>query len=149
MGKEQVAPRVVFDTNVVVSALLFAEGQLAWLRQAWRDGAALPLLAEATVRELLTVLAYPKFRLTTAEIEGLLGDYLPIGQVVPMATAPRSLPRCRDPHDQASVALAVTGAAAFLVTGDRDLLALGDQLPCAVVTPAAFRDLLGAPAPLP
>lgn len=145
MGKKKVAPRVVFDTNVVVSALLFAEGQLAWLRQAWREGAVVPLLAEATVRELMTVLAYPKFRLSSAEIEGILGDYLPFGQVVPMAAAPPSLPRCRDPHDQPFVALAVTGAADFVVTGDRDLLELGDQLSCAVVTPAVFRDLLEAP----
>jgi putative PIN family toxin of toxin-antitoxin system len=134
---------VVFDTNVVVSALLFAEGQLAWLRKAWREGAALPLLAEATVRELMTVLAYPKFRLTTAEIETLLGDYLPFGEVVQVTAATRAEPRCRDPHDQAFVDLAAAGGADFLVTGDRDLLDLRDQLPCAVMTPAAFRDTLG------
>ena len=30
------APRVVFDTNVLVSALLFPAGRLSWLREAWQ-----------------------------------------------------------------------------------------------------------------
>ena len=36
------ALRVVFDTNTVVSALLFASGDLAWLRQHWREGGLHP-----------------------------------------------------------------------------------------------------------
>jgi predicted nucleic acid-binding protein len=32
--------RAVFDTNVVVSALIFGR-RLAWLRQAWASGAAI------------------------------------------------------------------------------------------------------------
>ena len=75
MGKKTIAPRVVFDTNVVLAALLFATGQLAWLRQSWRKGVVIPLLAEATVLELMTVLAYPKFHLTPDDIEALLADY--------------------------------------------------------------------------
>jgi predicted nucleic acid-binding protein len=58
--------RAVFDTNVVVSALVFGR-RLAWLRQAWASGQVVPLLCRPTAEELLRVLAYPKFRLTPAE----------------------------------------------------------------------------------
>lgn len=35
--------RVVFDTNVVLSALLFRSGTLAWLRGQWAAGQVTPL----------------------------------------------------------------------------------------------------------
>jgi len=140
MGKKKIVMHVVCDTNVVLSALLFTSGRLAWLRRSWREGLVVPLLSEETVRELLTVLAYPKFRLSPDEIETLLTDYLPSGKSVhPVAGQPHA-PLCRDPRDQIFVDLALVGNADYLVTGDQDLLALDGQLPCAVVTPAAFRE---------
>lgn len=65
--------RAVFDTNVVVSALVFGR-RLAWLRQAWAAGALVPVVCRPTVDELLRVLAYPKFRLAPAERQALLED---------------------------------------------------------------------------
>lgn len=143
MGKKKVALHVVFDTNVVVSALIFSAGQLSWLRQAWRAGTIVPLLSEATVRELMAVLAYPKFRLTADDIEALLADYLPHGRSIHPLSEPANAPRCRDADDQFFVNLVLAGNADYLVTGDKDLLALKGQLPCAVVTPADFRGSLG------
>ena len=46
------SPRVVFDTTVVLSALLFTSGRVAWLRAHWRAGDALPLASRATIEEL-------------------------------------------------------------------------------------------------
>ena len=74
--------RVVLDTNVLVSALLFNQGRLSWLRPCWHQGQLTPVLAEPTVRELLRVLAYPKFRLQAAERERLLEDLLLQGGTV-------------------------------------------------------------------
>jgi hypothetical protein len=54
--------RAVFDTNVVVSALVFG-GRLRWLRAAWAAQAVTPVVCRETVTELLRVLAYPKFHL--------------------------------------------------------------------------------------
>ena len=67
----------VLDTNVLVSALLFAGTRLSWLRPCWQSGQLVPVLAEPTARELLRVLAYPKFRLTSQGRERLLEDLLP------------------------------------------------------------------------
>ena len=55
--------RVVHDTNVAVSALLFRAGRLAWLRDARDAGTVVPLVCRSTVAELEQVLLYPKFDL--------------------------------------------------------------------------------------
>lgn len=132
--------RVVLDTNVVVSAILFAKGHLTWLREGWSSGRFLPLIDTPCAEELLRVLAYPKFRLTQDDIQSLLGTYLPFTETVNTARAktPR-LPRCRDPHDQKFLVLAQEGKADVLVTGDQALLALARQAPFAIETPSMFR----------
>ena len=56
--------RVVLDTNVLLSALLFYQGSVAWLRHAWQSEAIRPLASRDTTEELIRVLAYPKFKLT-------------------------------------------------------------------------------------
>lgn len=58
--------KVVIDTNVLVSALLFG-GQTERVRELWKSGVIAPLVSEAIMTEYLRVLAYPKFRLTQAE----------------------------------------------------------------------------------
>ena len=67
----QVAPRVVFDTAVVVSALLFPRGRLAWMRNSWRSGDVVPLVSRPTVEELIRVLAYPKFKLASDQFQDI------------------------------------------------------------------------------
>jgi uncharacterized protein len=68
MGEKSPALRVVLDTNTVVSALLFPRGQLGWMRQVGSEGGMLPLVSADAVRELIRVLAYPKFELDQADI---------------------------------------------------------------------------------
>lgn len=117
--------RLVLDTNVIVSALLFARGPTAQLRLAWQTGYLLPLVNTTTVRELVRVLAYPKFKLTPAEQQELLADYLPWTEVVAIPEPPPQVPDCRDPHDLQFLHLATAGHAVALVTGDADLPVLG------------------------
>ena len=74
--------RVVLDTNIVLSALVFNAGRLVWIRQAWQRHEIRPLVCRATVNELLRVLAYPRFRLTATEQKDLLADFLPYAEVV-------------------------------------------------------------------
>jgi putative PIN family toxin of toxin-antitoxin system len=133
------APRVVLDTNVVVSALLFGAGPTARLRPAWQAGRIVPLASTATARELVRVLAYPKFRLVASEQQDLLADYLPWVTVVRIPDPPPAVPACRDPFDVPFLHLAVAGQARALVTGDRALLVLaGPRGLCPVTTPDAF-----------
>jgi uncharacterized protein len=127
------APLVVLDTNVVLLALVFAQGRLAALRHAWQSGRYRPLVSPATAGELMRALAYSKFKLTVDEQRELLADYLPYCTT---ARIPRKAPRtpaCRDPFDVAFLQLAIAGRAEYLVTGDRDLLALTGRFSCPIV----------------
>ena len=130
--------RVVLDTNVLLSALMFHGGSLAWLRHAWQSGSVRPLASRHTVEELIRVLAYPKFKLTSADREELLGDYLPWCETV---TVPDGIdvPDCRDPSDRPFLALALVARADALITGDQDLLVLADVFPVPILPPARFR----------
>lgn len=134
-------PRVVLDTNVLVSALLFPRSSLSWLRTAWQARAIVPLAGGETTRELLRVLGYPKFRLTEVEREDALADYLPWCETM-TAGADVAIPDCRDPFDRPFLALALSGRADALVTGDGDLLALAPVFPVSILTPAALKRLL-------
>lgn len=138
-----IRPRLVLDTNILVSALLFHRGKVAWLRFAWQSGAVRPLVCRETTQELIRVLAYPKFALTDAERQDLLGDYLPWCETV---TVPKrtKVPDGRDPQDRPFLALALVARADALVTGDKDLLALADGFTIPILTPAALRDRLAA-----
>ena len=131
--------RVVLDTNVVISALVFKRGSLAWFRAHWRDPKIIPLASRATVNELIRVLSYRKFQLDKQEIEALLADYLPCVEVVDVPESSES-PKCKDPDDQMFVDLAIRGQADAVVTGDAALLAMSSSLP--VLSPAQYQDQL-------
>lgn len=135
-------PRVVLDTNVVLSELVFGSGVAGQLRRAWQAGNCLPLVSTATVQELIRVLAYPKFRLSIDEQHELLADYLPYARSVRTPQPLPAIPACRDPFDAPFLHLAVTGKADALVSGDKDLLALAGQTPFAILTPAALLETL-------
>jgi len=137
--------RVVLDTNVLVSALLF-RGRLSWLREAWHRQQIRPLLCRPTARELLRVLAYPKFRLTKLEINALLADLLPATETVDLGRhRGRGLPPCRDPDDQIFLILTQVAKGDALVTGDNDLLTLAPQAPFPIWEVSTLRDRLAIP----
>ena len=121
------AVRVVLDTNVILSALVFRAGAAGQVRQAWQRGLVLPLASTATVQELVRVLAYAKFRLSKAEQDELLADYLPYAETVRIPQPPPTVPDCRDVLDLPFMHLAMEGKAQVLVSGDRDLLAIAAE----------------------
>jgi uncharacterized protein len=129
--------RVVFDTNKVVSALLFASGRLAWLRLHWSEGVSVPLISRTTAAELTRVLSYPKFRLSPEDRIELLGDYLPWCETVELTE--RCPVLCRDANDQPFLDLTQSGKADMLVTGDQDLLALAGHPHFLILTPIAYQ----------
>lgn len=131
-------PRVVIDTNLVLSALVFASGRLAHLRTAWQGGQIQPLVSSTTAAELVRVLAYPKFRLSAADQEELLADYLPHCETVRIRQAPLAMPACRDPFDLPFLQLAIVARADALITGDQDLLSLSGQIDRPIVTAEQF-----------
>jgi uncharacterized protein len=129
--------RVVLDTNLVVSALVFG-GRIRRLRFSWQEDKFIPLVSKSTITELIRVLSYPKFKLTYAEQEDLLSDYLLFCETVQIPEKLPSIPECRDPFDQPFLILAIVGQADYLVTGDLDLLCLTDNFYCPILTAEHF-----------
>jgi putative PIN family toxin of toxin-antitoxin system len=132
------APRVVLDTNVVISALLFGHGRLAPLRLAWQQPAVRPVVSKATIEELVRALTYPKFKLTAEDQRELLGDYLPYCVAVRMPAKPPRTPPCRDAFDVLFLQLAIAGKVDCLVTGDKDLLGLSGRIRCPIIMAEAL-----------
>ena len=142
MTRSPRSPRVVIDTNLVLSALVFAQRRLTPLRHAWQSTRCQPLLSSMTAAELLRVLAYPKFKLSAADQQELLADYLPYCRTVGMPAKPPATLTCRDPFDVPFLQLAVVGKAKYLVTGDQDLLCLAGQFVCPIITADQFMKTL-------
>ena len=139
------APRVVLDTNVVLSALIFTHGRAVALREAWQAGRCEPHVSKATAGELIRVLGYPKFKLGVDEQRELIGDYLPYCRTVAIPAKPPKTPLCRDPFDLPFLQLAIFAKVDVLVTGDQDLLGIDGKLPCPIITFDAFLAALSAP----
>ncbi|WP_415035290.1 putative toxin-antitoxin system toxin component, PIN family [Azonexus sp.] len=137
-------PRVVLDTNCLVSALIFSRGRFAWLREAWQSKRFLALASHDTVSELLRVLAYPKFKLTSDEQETLLAEFLPYVETVKTDRNPEGLPDIRDADDIIFLVLADAGRADALISGDGDIQAVRDQFHIPILTVAEFADWLQA-----
>jgi putative PIN family toxin of toxin-antitoxin system len=134
--------RVVLDTNVAVSALVFREGRLAWLREAWEAGRIVPIVSAETVAELVRVLAYPKLKLSEEETKDVLAHYMEHAEAVREAGASVRVPECRDPDDRKFLQLAYAAKADALVTGDEDLLTLAGKSRVPILAPDALKSKL-------
>ena len=130
--------RLVLDTNVVVSVLLFESSSIRWIRSLWQLDAIVPLISHDTREELLRVLLLGKFGLTLESRTFLLEDYLPWCEMITIPDPRPDVPECRDPSDAPFLELAIAGQADFLVTGDNDLLAIAPQFSIPIITPAAL-----------
>ena len=127
--------RVVLDTNVLISALHFG-GRPRRLLQAVLRGEHRLIIGSAILGELEAVLVEvcnwspDRARAARGELEAL-------GEVVSPADVPRL---CRDPDDDEILAIASAGQASALVTGDADLLALGNHGEVRIMTVADFEE---------
>ena len=128
--------RAVLDTNVVVSALLFS-GPPSQLVPAWQSGRLRPVLSAPILDEYIRVLAYPKFKLTSAEIRGLIEEAL-LPFIETVRTFPSAIPKLRDPDDAKFITCAITASVRWLVSGDDDLLSLHRIKSVEIVSVTAF-----------
>ena len=139
--------RVVLDTNVWLDWLVFDDAAIVPLREAVAGGRAEVYMDEATDAELVRVLAYDlgKRSIDAAAQAACLAACRRIARnIVAPAVDPlrAQLPRCRDPHDQKFLELALAARADVLVTKDQALLELARRkLPFRIVAPQALGTL--------
>jgi putative PIN family toxin of toxin-antitoxin system len=128
--------RVVFDTNVLVAALVFPGGQgEAALSRIIEEHDQL-VLSKPLLDELLGVLA----RKFSRDAEELAHVAVFLGELATMVKPGRRLRILKDDPDNRVLECAMAGRAKGIVTGDRALLALGEFRGIRIVS---LRDYLG------
>ena len=138
--KKKKIRRVVLDTSVLISALLF-KGELSRLVVQWQMGVFIPVISKETFEELEAVLGYPKFRLSNEEKRLILREeILPFFEVMEVRGKVKGI--CRDPADDKFIACAVSAGAAFIVTGDKDLVAVKMYRSVKIVSASDFLKMM-------
>jgi putative PIN family toxin of toxin-antitoxin system len=130
--------RLVIDTNVWISALISPIGTARHLVDAVLDRGIDILMSESTFGELASRLDRPKFeRYREPEAWNLF-----LSALVELALwhedAGSAAGISRDANDDKFLALAVTGQADAIISGDRDLLELVIHEGIPILTPAQF-----------
>lgn len=131
------ADRVVVDTNDLISALLIPDGTPRRVLDQLAAEAATMLFSDETFTELAVRLAKPKFDRyrTIHQMESFLDWLSQLGEWVEPGI---DVDACRDPDDNKFLAVALSGNAGCLITGDTDLLELDPYEGLPISTPAAF-----------
>ena len=127
--------KLVLDTNVIVSALLWGGVPYQFIRAATEGDIEL-FTSRALLDELHEVLVRPhltkrltRYRLTAEQATTQYGE---LAQCVQPTAVPRVVPN--DPDDDHVLAAAVTAQADLIVSGDGHLLRLGSHQGIAIVT---------------
>lgn len=138
--------RVVLDTNVLISAFLF-EKRLGKIVKLIERGTITPCFIMYTFQEFQNVLGYEKFKpllkaahtITDEIVESIQGKSLILDNPENIPSATSDIP------DNYILAAAQLAEAAYIVTGDKQLLALHEFKNIPIVSPQKFiKQLTGA-----
>lgn len=130
--------RIVLDTNVVLSALLW-RGKPYQLLQTIRQRTDAQIYSSAALlAELADVLTRPsptkQLALIGKTAREVLADYVAVVELVEPLSVPRVVPQ--DADDDHVIACALEAQAELIVSGDSDLLSLKQHQGVTIVTAA-------------
>lgn len=128
--------RVVLDTNVLLSGIAYPASIPGKIMAAWRHGSIDVLLSTFILEELQRVLPRLEHRhgLSQPEIADLVDALFIQAEVFDPPVDVE--PDLRDINDQPVLAALKASGADYLISGDKDLLALAGSYP--IVSPSAF-----------
>jgi uncharacterized protein len=136
-----VAIRAVFDTNVLLSALFSLTGPPFRCLALARTGAVESITCQ-TILDEFTEKLVEKFGFEPEKARHAAQEVRDISQMVSVPGMLKIV--AVDPDDDVIVECALTGHAAYVVTGDRHLLQLGQHAGIIMVRPAKFIELVVA-----
>lgn len=129
--------RLVLDTNVVISALLWPGTPTRFIDLA-SEGEAHLFISRALLDELSETLLRPKFAraiaATALDATTLVKHYQRLTHLVTARQLTQQI--CRDADDDAVLACALAAHAEIIVTGDKDLLVLHPWRDIDILNPA-------------
>jgi uncharacterized protein len=132
---------IVLDTNVLLSGIAYPNSVPGKIIAAWRNGGIDLILSHYILDELQRVLPKLNHRLgwSQQDIQDFIDSLAFMADIV--EPLPTEEPNLRDAADQPVLGTLLASKANYLVTGDKDLLALSDRHP--IITPAEFWQLHG------
>ncbi len=132
---------IVLDTNVLLSGTAYPSSIPGKIVSAWRNGSIEVILSEYILDELHRVLPRLNHRLGWSNME--IRDFVDSLAFLADLVEPIQIsdPILRDKADQPVLGTFLAANAKYLVTGDKDLLALSVYYP--IITPADFWQLHG------
>lgn len=130
--------KIVIDTNVYLSALLFGGNPRKVIERALLDGHTV-VISEEIFTEMRKVIStkFPKFLVDYRAFEALLQN-----QALLVSLGEIAVQVCRDPKDNMIIETALTGRCDLIVTGDEDLLSIGAYQHVRIVNPVEGLSLL-------
>ena len=136
----------VFDTNVFISGS-FWRGPARQLLEYARQGVVQVVTSRLMLDELRSVLTRSgkSFEMSPQAATTVINQWL---RHVTLVTPTRTIEVCRDPKDNMVLATAVEGQVEYIVTGDPDLLVLGEFEGIRIVNVKQFLEVLDAPSSL-
>ena len=129
--------KVVLDTNVVISALLY-QGSTRQISELWRTSKITPLASQAILDEYVRVLHYPKFGYEPETIAEILEENLLPWIVKTGEYRGKLIHRPSDKSDELFLRTALAGKAEALVSGDIHLTVLNGSFPFPILPPGEF-----------
>ena len=127
--------RVVLDSNVILSGMVYPASPPGLIVRAWWDGRLDVVLSRYILDEVRRILPRLKrVRLSANELLDLADSLAFLADLIEPDNEME--PALRDPNDQLVLATLRAAGAQYLITGDKDLLALGGKYP--IVTAAEF-----------
>lgn len=136
--------RTVIDTGIFISSLLRPNSVPAKVANFIFTSAVL-FVSQRLLAEVTEVARRPKFAslIDEEDLQDLLNVLHDAGEMVALDQHVRA---CRDPDDDHILSLAVNGRATWIVSGDKDLLALDPFRGIRIVSPADYLALASRPA---
>jgi uncharacterized protein len=129
--------RIVVDTNVFISAFFWGGKPKAVLERAI-EGVDDLFVSKEILNELYSVLRKPKFGLDERHIDYYVRAIEDISTLI--AAPALGEGASRDRTDDKILACALAAHSQFLITGDEDLLVLGDHRGVLILDPASYLD---------
>lgn len=138
MKSAKTKPRIVVDTNVWVSALIFG-GNAETVARLFVDRAVLVVVSEELLTELKRIVSH-KFQPFVSQLAVLEASLRKDAEWVRLGT--QTVTISRDPDDNKVIETALVGGCSYLISGDNDLLSIKQFEDITIMNPADFLELL-------
>jgi putative PIN family toxin of toxin-antitoxin system len=133
MGKE----KIVIDTNNLISAFGW-EGNSRILLQKVIDGKYSIIMSNSQLLELKRTLKYPKFRFSESQINRFLSIIHSIANFIDVCN---EVVISRDPDDNILLDTALVSGSNYIISGDKDLLSIGEYMKIRIMTVKNFLEM--------